>query len=68
MIGKIVPIENKIGREISESEVIGAIKYLESIGERVNVINVAEIVGCHPSIHKGFKKIYKIIKNNILHL
>ena len=66
MIGKIVPIENKIGREISESEVIGAIKYLESIGERVNVINVAEIVGCHPSIHKGFKKIYKIIKNNIL--
>ena len=68
MIGKIVPIENKIGREISESEVIGAIKYLESIGERVNVINVAEIVGCHSSIHKGFKKIYKIIKNNILHL
>ena len=68
MIGKIVPIENKIGREISESEVIGAIKYLESIGERVNVINVAEVIGCHPSIHKGFKKIYKIIKNNILHL
>ena len=68
MIGKIVPIENKIGREISESEVIGAIKYLESIGERVNVINVAEIVGCNSSIHKGFKKIYKIIKNNILHL
>ena len=59
MIGKIVPIENKIGREISESEVIGAIKYLESIGERVNVINVAEIVGCHPSIHKGFNRIYK---------
>ena len=59
MIGKIVPIENKIGREISESEVIGAIKYLESIGERVNVINVAEIVGCHSSIHKGFNRIYK---------
>ena len=63
MIGKIVPIENKIGREISESEVIGAIKYLESIGERVNVINVAEIVGCHSSIHKGFNKIYKSFKS-----
>ena len=59
MIGKIVPIENKIGREISESEVIGAIKYLESIGERVNVINVAEVIGCNPSIHKGFNRIYK---------
>ena len=59
MIDKLVPIENKIGREINESEVIGAIKYLESIGERVNIINVAQIVGCHPSIHKEFNKIYK---------
>ena len=66
MIDKIVPIENKIGREISESEVIGAIKYLESIGERVNIINVAEIVGCHASIHKGFKVIYKYVINNLL--
>ena len=62
MIDKIVPIENKIGREISESEVIGAIKYLESMDERVNIINVADIVGCHPSIHKGFNKIYKSLK------
>ena len=62
MIGKIVPIENKIGREISESEVLGAIEYLKNIGERVNIINIAEIVGCHPSIHKGFNKIYKSLK------
>ena len=59
LIFDLIPIENKRGREIVESEVIGAIKYLESIGERVNVINVAEIVGCHPSIHKGFRRIYK---------
>ena len=64
MIDKLVPIENKIGREINESEVIGAIKYLESIGERVNIINVADIVGCHPSIHKGFKKIFNNLRNN----
>ena len=63
MIDKLVPIENKIGREINESEVIGAIKYLESIGERVNVINVAHVVGCHPSIHKGFNNIYKFLIN-----
>ena len=59
MIDKIIPMENKIGREINESEVIGAIKYLESIGERVNIINVAEVVGCHANIHKGFNRIYK---------
>ena len=55
-------MENKIGREIAESEVVGAIKYLESINERVNIINVAKIVGCHPNIHKGFNKIYKSLK------
>lgn len=59
LIFDLVPMENKRGREIVESEVIGAIKYLRNIGERVNVINVAEIVGCHPSIHRGFIKIYK---------
>ena len=52
-------MENKKGREIAESEVLGAIKYLKSINERINIINVAEVVGCHPSIHKGFNKIYK---------
>ncbi len=60
LIFDLVPMENKRGREIVKNEVIEAIKYLESIGERVNVINVAGIVGCHPSIHKGFKKIYKM--------
>ena len=59
LIFDLVPMENKRGREIVESEVIGAIKYLRNIDERVNVINVAEIVGCHPSIHRGFIKIYK---------
>ena len=62
MIDKIIPMENKVGREINESEVLGAIKYLESIGEQINIINVAYIVGCHPSIHKGFNKIYKKLK------
>ncbi|UYF43436.1 hypothetical protein [Aliarcobacter cryaerophilus] len=55
-------MENKKGREIAESEVLGAIKYLESINERINIINVAEVVGCHPSIHKGFNNIYKKIQ------
>lgn len=61
IIDKFIPMENKIGREINESEVLGAIKYLEGTGERINIINVAKIVGCHPSIHKGFNKIYRKI-------
>jgi hypothetical protein len=55
-------MENKKGREIAESEVLGAIKYLESIGKRVHIINVAEIVGCHPNTNKGFNNIYKSLK------
>lgn len=62
LIFDLVPMENKKGREIAESEVLGAIKYLESINERINIINVAEVVGCHPSIHKGFNNIYKKIQ------
>ena len=57
-------MENKKGREIAESEVLGAIKYLENINERINIINVAEVVDCHPSIHKGFKRIYFQLKSN----
>ena len=62
LIFDLVPMENKKGREIVESEVLCAIKYLESIRKRVNIVSVSEIVGCHPSIHKGFHKIYKALK------
>ena len=63
LIFDLVPMENKKGREIAESEVLGAIKYLKSINERINIINVAHVVGCHPSIHKGFNNIYKFLIN-----
>ena len=62
IISGLIPKQNKIGRKINKSEILGAIKYLENIGERVNIINVAEIVGCHATIHKGFNKIYKNLK------
>ena len=62
LISELIPKQNKIGRKINESEVLGAIKYLKNIGERVNIINIAEIVGCHATIHKGFNKIYKNLK------
>ena len=64
LIFDLIPMENKKGRKIVESEVLGSMKYLESIRKRVNIINVAEIVGCHPSIHKGFNKIYKYINKS----
>ncbi len=60
-IEAIVPMQNKTGREISESEVVGAIKYLQSIGEKVTQESVAAIVGCHFTVHKGFVRLYKNI-------
>lgn len=66
MIDELVPMQNKVGREISESEVVGAIKYLKRIGEKVTQESVAGVIGCHFTIHKQFVKIYKktIIKLN----
>ena len=58
MIDTLIPMENKIGREISKSEVLGAIKYLKDKGIVVNQLNVAEVIGCHFTIHKGFVQIY----------
>lgn len=68
LIDELIPRENKIGREISESEVIGAIKYLKSQGKSVNQLNVAEVIGCHFTIHKGFIEIYHGLKNKITYL
>lgn len=59
MIDESVPMQNKIGRKISESEVIGAINYLKSIGEKVTQESTAGIIGCHFTIHKQYVKIYK---------
>lgn len=64
MIDELIPIQNKIGREISESEVIGAMQYLKKKGKVVNQKNVADIVGCHFTIHKGFVLSYKNIVRN----
>jgi len=58
-IDKITPMQNTVGRTISESEVLGAINYLKSNNLKVTQQSVAEIVGCHFSIHKGFVKIYQ---------
>ncbi|AXH16203.1 hypothetical protein CP985_00400 [Malaciobacter mytili LMG 24559] len=63
MIDELIPMKNKTGRVISESEVIGAIKYLQEKGEIVNQLNVAEVIGCHSMIHKEYNKMYKVIKN-----
>lgn len=63
MIDELIPMQNKVGREIIESEIIGAIKYLKNEGIVVNQLNVAQIIGCHFTVHKGFVKIYKKVVN-----
>lgn len=62
MIDELIPMQNKTGRVIRESEVIGAIKYLENLGQKINQLNVANIVGCHSTLHKGFKKIFDSVR------
>lgn len=66
IIDELIPLQNKVGREISESEVIGAIKYLENLGDKVTQENVAKVVGCHSTIHKQYVNIYKLLVNKIL--
>lgn len=61
MLDILIPKENKIGRIISKSEVLGAIKYLKKQDITVNQLEVSKVIGCHSTIHKGFKKIYKNI-------
>jgi hypothetical protein len=63
LLFELIPKENKIGREISESEVLGAIKHLKSLNRVVNQRNVAEVIGCHFTINKGFVKAYKNLDN-----
>lgn len=64
MINELIPMQNKVGRVISGSEVIGAINYLKNIGEKVTQESVAKIVGCHFTIHKQFVWEYKKISKN----
>jgi hypothetical protein len=58
-IDELVPMQNRVGRKITKEEVLGAIKYLKSRGEKVTQASTAKIVGCHFTIHKGFRSIYK---------
>lgn len=58
-IDTYVPFQDTVGRQISESEVSGAINYLKSTGQTINQKNVSNIVGCHTTVHKEFVSIYK---------
>lgn len=59
IIQDLAPMQNKVGREINESEVLAAINYLKQNNQKVTQQSVAEIVGCHFSIHKQFVRIYQ---------
>ncbi|WP_172127393.1 hypothetical protein [Campylobacter sp. RM16192] len=61
IVGSLIPPQNKIGRLISENEVVSAIRYLRSIDKIVNQKNVADVIGCHYTVHRQFVRIYKQI-------
>ena len=58
-------MENKKVRETFEGEIIGTIKYLKRVGERVSVRDVGETVRCQPNIHKGFKKYTNVVSKQL---
>ena len=62
IIQDLIPMQNKVGREISKSEVIGAINYLKQNNQKITQKSVAEIVGCHSSIHKQYVQIYHYLR------
>jgi len=62
LIDANIPIKNTTGRDITYSEIQGAIKYLKNKDITINQKNVAEIIGCHFTINKQFVKIYKDIQ------
>ena len=64
-IDNIILIQNTIGREISESEIRGVINYLKRLSKKITQESVAEIIGCHSTINKGFVRAYKKLLNNI---
>lgn len=63
-VDELIPIQNKIGREISEMEVVSTINFLKLKGNVVNQLNVANLLGCHSTIHKGFVTLYHQIKKS----
>ncbi len=63
MLYTSLPKQNKIGREISSLEVLGAINYLKKHGKIVNQLEVSSIIGCHSTIHKEFRRIYKSLNS-----
>jgi hypothetical protein len=54
-----IPMLNTIGREITQLEVVETIKYLKRLNINITQEEVAKVLGCHYTINKSFKKIYK---------
>ncbi len=65
MIYELIPMRNKTGREITEEEVLGAIKYLNELGVKITQAQVAYLVGCHSTIHTEFVNIFHKLKRII---
>ena len=65
-VNELIPVENKIGRVVTKNEVLRVIKFLKKQGVIVNQKKVANIVGCHFTVHKKFVEIYKELKINII--
>ncbi len=65
MIDECIPMQNTVGREISKSEVAGAIHYLQHLNGNITQERTAAILGCHATKHKGFVHLFHDFLRNI---
>lgn len=65
MIDECIPMQNTVGREISKSEVVGAIQYIQYLDGNITQKRIAEILGCHATKHKDFVHLFHDFSKNI---
>ena len=61
LIAEIIPAQNKVGREITEGEIIGVIQYFEKNNLTITQVSIAEFIGCHSTTNKSYKSNYQKI-------
>jgi len=65
ILDEIVPMQNKVGRKISENEIISAIRYLQEKGIHVTQKNITKILCSNFAMHLKHRLLYTSLLNNV---
>ncbi|RLA83544.1 MAG: hypothetical protein DRG78_04075 [Epsilonproteobacteria bacterium] len=61
-IADAIPVQNKLGREITKDEIIGVIQYFKKNNFNITQVNIAKFIGCHAITNKSYRDNYKKLK------